>query len=120
VEEKDTGRALTVLSTALTAASAAAGFYVPGPGGAAATAAASSVIPHLFGYVAQRRVRVASRVVEDAAAEVHMTVDELVARLAESDLHGELAAKVLIAAQDSGCEERLRALKPFPSARSYG
>jgi len=108
VEEKDTGRALTVLSTGSYRRPAPQPGSTSQGGRGSATAAASSVIPHLFGYVAQRRVRVASRVVEDAAAEVHMTVDELVARLAESDLHGELAAKVLIAAQDSGCEERLR------------
>jgi hypothetical protein len=110
VDEKDTGPALDILTTVAAAAAGAAAFYMPGPGVAAAAAAAPGVVQLVFEHLSLRRVRIASSVVEDAAAAVQMTVEELVARLEQSDLHGELAAKVLIAAQDSGCEERLRAL----------
>lgn len=93
-----------------TAVTAAAGSYLPGPVGAATTAASAGGIQLFFDRVTQWRTHKAARVIETAAAQAGLTIEELANEVAQSGLRGELAAKVLIAAQDSGCEERLRAL----------
>jgi hypothetical protein len=73
-------------------------------------AVAPSFAELAFRQLAAWRIRHVNRVIEDAAAEAQMTPEALIARLMQSELHGELAARILIAAQDAGTEERLRGL----------
>jgi hypothetical protein len=97
-------------TTGTTVGGALAGAHVGGDQGVMVGAGAGPVAELLFARLTAWRSRHVDRVVRDAAEEVSLTVDELLDRVLVDELRGELAARVLIAAQDAGTEERLRAL----------
>lgn len=99
-----------LVETGATAGGAALGYAIGGVEGAMVGAVAPSFAELAFRQLASWRVRHVNQVIEDAAAKAQMTPEELIARLMQSELHGELAARILIAAQDAGTTERLRGL----------
>jgi hypothetical protein len=99
-----------LVETEATAGGAALGYAIGGVEGAMVGAVAPNFAGLAFRQLAAWRVRHVNQVIEDAAAEAQMTPEELIARLMQSELHGELAARILIAAQDAGTAERLRGL----------
>jgi hypothetical protein len=87
-----------------------AGYAVGGLPGALIGGSTGGVVEIAYQLLARWRIPHIKRVLEEAASTADLSTEDLLKRLSSSELHGELAARVLIAAQDAGTEERLRAL----------
>lgn len=86
------------------------GVHVGGDAGAALAAAAGPTIDLFLGQITGWRRRKAERVLADGAIGAAISVEDLCDRLREDPLKGELATRVLLAAQDAGTDDHLRAL----------
>jgi hypothetical protein len=87
-----------------------AGLHVGGNAGAIMAASGGQAVSLFFDALRTRRKERAEQVFEDTLTETGLSTDELLSRLLMDDAHGELASRVLLAAQDAGTEEQLRAL----------
>jgi hypothetical protein len=67
-------------------------------------------MPTFIEYLAELRQRRISRVLDEVGDQLGLTLQELMDELARDESRGELATRVLIAAQDAGTDEQLRAL----------
>lgn len=90
--------------------SALLGTHVGGDVGAALGAGVAPLLDSFFDMVQRRRLRRSQTVLLGASEASGLTLEELLDRLQSDPLHGELATLVLLAAQDAGTEDRLRAL----------
>jgi hypothetical protein len=87
-----------------------AGTHMSPDQGAAMAAAAPAVADLFFTKLGAWRAPHVNRVVTDAVAEAELPVEVLLDRVLADELRGGLAPRVLLAAQDAGTDERLRAL----------
>ena len=110
LEPSETGRGDAIAALAGSAVSAAAGLHLGGDTGAILSATGGQAVAWLYDRLQMGRRCKVERVFHLAQAEAGLTTEQLLARLLMDDLHGELASRVLIAAQDAGTEAHLRAL----------
>jgi hypothetical protein len=109
-EEPATTGLRRLVSAGVSVGGALAGWKLGGPGGAALAAGVGPALDEAIARVNAFRQHHVEQVVTDAADIAGLEIGELIDRLLEDELRGELAARALLAAQDAGTAERLRAL----------
>lgn len=107
--DKQSGTAV-VLAAASSVAAALTGQHLSGDFGLLVTSGGGPVLSWLWSSLQSTRFHKVERVIAGAQLQSGLTIEELVERILADDVHGELASRILLAAQDAGTEEHLRAL----------
>jgi hypothetical protein len=108
-EARDTLRS-AALNTSVAVSSVFLGAHVGGEFGAALAAGIPTTLSPFIEHMRSLRTRRAELVFIESTRLTGLTIEELIERLESDALRGELATRVLLAAQDAGTEEHLRAL----------